>query len=98
MRFDWCKENLHTSCEEHKYDHCEMCNMARAYQHGYETAREDMSIDAIEVVRCKDCKHHEKFLFDDSKVLCWVHDTDIVVSPTDYCSFAERREESEVEE
>lgn len=56
------------------------------------------TIDAVEVVRCKDCKHHEKFLFDDSKVLCWVHDTDIVVSPTDYCSFAERREESEVEE
>lgn len=54
------------------------------------------TIDAVEVVRCKDCKHHEKFCFDDSKLLCWVHDIDIVVSPTDYCSFAERREESEV--
>lgn len=43
MRFDYCKANLHTACEEHKYDHCEMCNMARAYQHGYETAQEDMS-------------------------------------------------------
>lgn len=42
MRFDWCKANLHTSCEEHKYDHCEMCNIARAYVHGYETAKEDM--------------------------------------------------------
>lgn len=54
------------------------------------------TIDAVDVVRCKDCKHHEKFCFDDSKLLCWVHDIDIVVSPTDYCSFAERREESEV--
>lgn len=46
--------------------------------------------DLVSVVRCKDCKHHEKFLFDDSKLLCWVHDIDIVVSPTDYCSYAER--------
>ena len=51
--------------------------------------------DLVEIVRCKDCKHHEKFLFDDSKVLCWVHDTDIVVSPTDYCSYGERREDGE---
>lgn len=56
------------------------------------------SADAVDVVRCKDCKHHEKFCFDDSKLLCWVHDIDIVVSPTDYCSYAERRAESEVKE
>ena len=54
--------------------------------------------DLVEIVRCKDCKHHEKFCFDDSKLLCWVHDIDIVVSPTDYCSYAERRAESEVKE
>ncbi len=54
------------------------------------------SAEAVEVVRCKDCKHHEKFCFDDSKLLCWVHDIDIVVSPTDYCSYAERREDGEV--
>ena len=48
--------------------------------------------DVVEVVRCKDCEHHETFLFDDSKVLCWVHDTDIVVSPTDYCSYGERKD------
>lgn len=57
--------------------------------------KEQPTIDAVEVVRCKDCKHHEKFLFDDSKVLCWVHDTDIVVSQTDYCSYGERREDGE---
>lgn len=54
--------------------------------------------DLVEIVRCKGCKHHEKFCFDDSKLLCWVHDIDIVVSPTDYCSYAERRAESEVKE
>lgn len=53
---------------------------------------EQQTADVVEVVRCKDCKHHETFLFDDSKVLCWVHDTDIVVSPTDYCSYGERKD------
>ena len=61
----------------------------------YDMAIEALSAEAVEVVRCEDCKHHEKFLFDDSKVLCWVHDTDIVVSPTDYCSYGERREDGE---
>lgn len=49
--------------------------------------------DVVEVIRCKDCRHHEKFCFDDSKLLCWGHDTDIVVSPTDYCSYGERKEQ-----
>ena len=53
---------------------------------------EQQTADVVEVVRCKDCKHNETFLFDDSKVLCWVHDTDIVVSPTDYCSYGERKD------
>jgi len=43
MRFDYCKAKLHTACGEYKHDHCEMCNIARAYQHGCETAQEDMS-------------------------------------------------------
>ena len=51
------------------------------------------SADVVEVVRCKECKHQEKFLFDDSRLVCWVHDTDIVVSPTDYCSYGERKDD-----
>lgn len=43
MKFDWCETNLNIGCGEYKYDHCEVCNIARAYQHGYETAQEDMS-------------------------------------------------------
>lgn len=41
MKFDWCETNLNIGCGEYKYDHCEMCNIARAYQHGYEIAKED---------------------------------------------------------
>ena len=96
MRFDWCKANLHTSCEEHKYDHCEMCNIARAYQHGYETAQEDMSKDAVEVVRCKDCKY--KRLYDEGETkyyYCALEDRpnrNWSVDDTDYCSWGEKGE------
>ena len=56
------------------------------------------SADVVKVVRCKDCKQQEKFLFDDSKLVCWAHDTDIVVSPTDFCSYGENAEEQEERE
>ena len=95
MRFDFCEANLHTSCEEHKYDHCEMCNIARAYQHGYDTAQEDMSIDAVEVVICKDCKYwHSNTEF------CDIWSCMNVAQRTlscDYCSRGELREKNEVE-
>lgn len=91
MRFDWCKANLHTSCEEHKYGHCEICNMARAYQHGYETAQEDMSIDAVEVVRCKDCKHYSVKGRTTQFGFCGYRHAG--TDETDYCSRAVRRKE-----
>ena len=49
-------------------------------------------IERTELVRCKDCKHHEDFLSDDGdKVLCWVHDVDIVMAKNDYCSYGEKK-------
>lgn len=52
------------------------------------------SADVVEVVRCKECKHHEDFLSDDGdKVLCWVHDVDIVMAKNDYCSYGEPKEQ-----
>ena len=41
MRFDWCKTNLHPTCYDYTQDHCEGCNITRAYLHGYETAQGD---------------------------------------------------------
>lgn len=90
MRFDYCKANLHTSCEEHKYDHCEMCNIARAYQHGYETAQEDMPKDAVEVVRCKDCKYYSVKGRTTQFGFCGYRHAG--TDETDYCSRAVRRE------
>ena len=51
------------------------------------------TVDAVEVVRCKDCKHHEELLNNnDGNVLCWVHDIDVIVDGNGYCSYGERKE------
>ena len=53
-----------------------------------------------ELVRCKDCKHHEELLNNnDGNVLCWVHGLDVIVDRNGYCSYgenAEAQEESEI--
>lgn len=53
----------------------------------------DCYIKRGEIVRCRDCKHHEDFLFDDDKVLCWVHDIDVIVDRNGYCNYGEREEQ-----
>ena len=51
------------------------------------------TIDAIEVVRCKDCIHYES----DGGAMMICNITDMVCDNDDYCSYGERRE-GEVEE
>ena len=53
-----------------------------------------LSADVVEVVRCKDCEHHEELLYNnDGKVLCWVHGLDVVVDGNGYCNYGERKEQ-----
>ena len=57
------------------------------------------TIDAVEVVRCKDCRWYDK---GENEVSTWSICTRLMgirdsVIDTDYCSFADRRQESEVE-
>ena len=52
------------------------------------------SADAAEVVRCKECIHYES----DGGAMMICNITDMVCDNDDYCSYGERREESEVEE
>lgn len=47
------------------------------------------TIDAVEVVRCKDCKYFG--IKDLVYVYCNYHMTDIIM-PNDYCSYGERKE------
>ena len=52
------------------------------------------SADVVEVVRCKDCKHHEELLNNnDGNVLCWVHGLDVIVDRNGYCNYGEREEQ-----
>lgn len=58
------------------------------------------TIDAVEVVRCKDCQWYDK---GENEVSTWSICTRTMgisdsVIDTDYCSFVERKEESEVDE
>lgn len=50
------------------------------------------TVDAVEVVRCKDCKH----AYNMPLGLCYLHyekdgDTVACVEPDDFCSYGERR-------
>lgn len=49
-----------------------------------------------EIVRCKDCKHHEELLNNnDGNVLCWAHDIDVIVDRNGYCNYGERKEQEQ---
>lgn len=50
------------------------------------------TIDAVEVVRCRECKYGEERIED---YRCWMldEDWDIRFSPMHFCSYGQRREE-----
>ena len=59
---------------------------------------EEHTVDAVEVVRCKDCKHFRSETFKSGTVATWCHrhsgwDYEQDVKPYDYCSDGERRED-----
>ena len=58
-----------------------------------EVIHDTPTIDAVEVVRCKDCKY-SKHLKQYPKVNTWKCTlTDVVYRADDFCSYGERREE-----
>lgn len=48
MKFEWCNRNLTDGCPDYMADHCEMCNIARAFEHGRSLAQE-----------CQECNNDE---------------------------------------
>lgn len=50
------------------------------------------TIDAVEVVRCKDCKHYRDW--GDGNITCrlWTDQWDAATAPDAFCSFGERKE------
>ena len=53
------------------------------------------TVDAVEVVRCKDCKHYKKVRSDSTDRMCFTPSGLCCVSEDDYCSRGERREANE---
>lgn len=57
------------------------------------------TVDAVEVVRCKDCKHYKEFRTKRNKQIMRLccrmgkNDMEYPVKPYDFCSFGERRNE-----
>ena len=49
------------------------------------------TIDAVPVVRCKDCKHSEHWYRDKRRCFLW-HETGIGVFEDGYCNYAERKD------
>lgn len=53
------------------------------------------TVDAVEVVRCKDCKHYMEYPLNkvDKRMCCYVHLLTPHFTPEDgFCSYGERRE------
>ena len=56
---------------------------------------EQPTVDVVEVVRCKDCKHCYKATFSSTGYRCkvWgVYDNDCEVTPEHYCSYGEMKD------
>lgn len=45
------------------------------------------SVDAVPVVRCRDCKHRGDRLY------CRLRKSPVIVTNTDFCSYGERKDE-----
>ena len=53
---------------------------------------EQNTVDAVEVVRCKDCKHYMLWEDSDDKKTCAKSIGLMVSDPDDFCSYGEKRE------
>lgn len=54
-----------------------------------------LTADAVEVVRCKDCKHYKtrnQSAYWDNKALLCCRSANVKVRPEDFCSYGERKE------
>ena len=63
----------------------------RTFRKAVEVAEEAPTIDAVPVVRCKDCKHGSLFSVKKRFVDCPYYDNQIV-DFDHYCSYGERKE------
>ena len=63
--------------------------------------KEAPTVDAVEVVRCKDCKHWEQtgrlLTYWECNIFGWIHGNGYPTKADDFCSYGERRTNGETE-
>lgn len=79
------------------YNHDYMCGEQDECDRIYDAIDEAPTIDAVPLVRCKDCVCAEKFPYEDNVFKCthpqWCN-SNYGVYGEDYCSYGERRDEA----
>lgn len=82
----------------HGFYYCNESDYSDGVAYGFLLAREDLkeapTIDALEVVRCKDCKYMTEHDFADGNIAYWTCSVwDSGTNYDGYCHYGERREE-----
>ena len=78
-----------------KYAHCSDCHVVRQIQcsacwvNDVLELLEGDAVDAVEVVRCKDCKH--RYIAESGVIFCTQHLT-MSANDDDFCSYGERKD------
>lgn len=65
---------------------------AKGFQAGLNVVRKSPTIDAVPVVRCRDCKNNPD-LKTRTKNMLWCRKWQKEVRKTDFCSYGERKED-----
>ena len=66
-----------------------------AFESIIEGLKQEPTVDAVEVVRCRDCKRCYKHTTKRNRQKMWIcmrNDLDVCVRPDDFCSYGERKD------
>ena len=77
-------------CEEFPDGYCEF-GFSREKIRGL--LRDIPTVDAVPVVRCRECKHYATADFDGNTLFgCTLHSAIVDITPDSFCSYGERKE------
>ena len=91
-RLDYCQYELVDDCYDWKNDHCDGCNIFKAYCEGARRAKNS-------IVRCKDCRWwngNPETMHNNHLCRNWSKFGSIDTSADDFCSYGERREDGTI--
>lgn len=88
---DTLKQNLCGECTMNFPKECRQIGCTKVDKQDFLEALRLPIIDAVPVIRCKDCKYCTKFeVYKVKWYVCTKHENNIDVKAEDFCSYAER--------